>query len=865
MPANLVGFHQLNRFSTALAGGKAANLGELCKIKDLEVPPGFCITTKAYQDCVGRSAAVQALVGELRQADPDNRSEVAAIAKALRSAIEEVSLSQEVEEELAAFVQRYPARAYAVRSSATAEDLPSASFAGQQESYLNISGLEKLKQYICKCWASLFTDRAISYRAQNGIDHAQVMLAVVIQEMVLPEAAGIMFTADPMTGNRKITSIDAGFGLGEALVSGVVSADNFRVTGDEIIEHHISDKKLAIFAKDTGGIQLQKLGVQQSLSAALTDPQVLELAALGQRIQAHFGSPQDIEWCLSKGTFYIVQSRPITTLFPIPETDDTENHVYVSVGHQQMMTDAMKPLGLSFFMLMSGGHMRQAGNRLFVDVSRQLASPAARDVLINALGQSDPLLRDALQHLVSRNYIALVPDEADKIPRVLSSAGTRKMFNDEDTTLIKQVVKEREAEIATLNREIAEKSGAAVFESIRQDMARLKTFLFDAGKLGIIMSAIDAAVWLNKHIQEWLGEKNVADTLSLSVSGNITSEMGLELMEVADVIRPWPEVVAYLQQTNDPHFLDQLGGYPGGAAAVAAIRAFLEKFGMRCSGEIDITRTRWSENPLTLVPLLLSNIRNFEAGAGKQKFEQNRQLALNKEKEILSRLEQLPEGAEKAAETRQMISLVRNFSGYREYPKYWWVNHFFAYKQALLKEAHNLAAMGLVNAADDVFFLRFDEFETAVQTGAVDQQLIETRKASYTLHQKLSPPRVMTSDGEIITGAYKREDLPENALPGLAVSAGTVEGRARVIFSMEEAAIEVGDILVTPYTDPSWTPLFVAVKGLVTEVGGLMTHGAVVAREYGLPAVVGVQQATKLIRDGQRIRLNGTDGYIELL
>ncbi len=341
--------------------------------------------------------------------------------------------------------------------------------------------------------------------------------------------------------------------------------------------------------------------------------------------------------------------------------------------------------------------------------------------------------------------------------------------------------------------------------------------------------------------------------------------MGLALMNVADIIRPYPHVIDYLQHTKNDNFLDELVKLDGGQEARDAIYAYLNKYGMRCSGEIDITKTRWSEKPITLVPMILNNIKNFGPHAGARKFKQGRQEALKKEQDILNRLKQLPDGEQKAAETKRMIALVRNFSGYREYPKYAMISRYFIYKQALLKEAGKLVQANIIHEKEDIYYLSFEEFREVMRTHKLDYQLISKRKDAYTFYEKLTPPRVITSDGEILSGEYKRGNLPDSAIVGLAVSAGVIEGRARVILNMEDADLEDGDILVTAFTDPSWTPLFVSIKGLVTEVGGLMTHGAVIAREYGLPAVVGVENATKLIKDGQRIRVNGTDGYVEIL
>jgi pyruvate,water dikinase len=308
-----------------------------------------------------------------------------------------------------------------------------------------------------------------------------------------------------------------------------------------------------------------------------------------------------------------------------------------------------------------------------------------------------------------------------------------------------------------------------------------------------------------------------------------------------------------------------MAGLRGGPEARDAIRAWLGKYGMRCGGEIDITRPRWSERPSTLLPVILDNVRLFEPGAGPRRFEQGLREAQQKEQEVLARLRALPEGEQKAEEAKRMIDRVRTFTGYREHPKYGMISRYFVYKQALMAEADRLVRARVLREREDIFYLRFDELREVVRAGKVDEQLIHERREAFRSYQGLTPPRVLTSDGEAVAGAYRREDVPAGALVGLPVSTGTIEGRARVILDMAAADLEAGDILITAYTDPSWTPLFVAIAGLVTEVGGLMTHGAVIAREYGLPAVVGVEHATRLIRDGQRIRLHGTEGYIELL
>ncbi|HYF65457.1 MAG TPA: phosphoenolpyruvate synthase, partial [Herpetosiphonaceae bacterium] len=513
--------------------------------------------------------------------------------------------------------------------------------------------------------------------------------------------------------------------------------------------------------------------------------------------------------------------------------------------------------------------MYQAGGRLFVDVAPELASPARREIFINVLGKNDPLIRDALTTIIERgDFITPEEDPAPGPAAQGAPAAPMAHFQTQiayDPALVPDLIAQSRASLEALKQAIRTKSGLDLFDFILDDLQHLKKSLSDPRSFGVFMTAMNASAWINEHMLEWLGEKNAADTLTQSVPNNVTSEMGLALLDVADAIRPYPAVIEYLQRAQDDSFLDGLAKLEGGQAASAAIRAYLDRYGMRCVGEIDITKTRWSEKPSALVPLILSNIKNCEPNASQRKFEHGLREALDKEQELLARLAELPDGEHKAAETGQMIELVRNYIGYREYPKYGIVSRYFVYKQALLNEAERLVEAGVIRQKDDVFYLTFDEFRAAVGAGSLDVRIIDQRKDEHKLHARLAPPRVMTSDGEIISGRYTQDHLPPGAIAGLPVSAGVVEGRARVILSMEDADLADGDILVTAFTDPSWTPLFVAVKGLVTEVGGLMTHGAVIAREYGLPAVVGVDNATTLIRDGQRIRVHGTEGYVEIL
>jgi pyruvate,water dikinase len=831
---------EIDRRQLALVGGKAANLGELSRFDGIQVPDGFCATTYAFDRVIAEVPSFDVRLNQLSHLAPDDHETIRALSAEIRRSIESVAITDDIAIAMREALTRLGVHdAYAIRSSATAEDLPTASFAGQQDSYLNVTGAESILRHVSRCWGSLFTERAATYRLRHGFDHRKVRMAVVVQRMVDAQVSGVLFTADPVTGNRKVASVEATVGPSEALVSGRVNADIFKVRDDRVIRRTVARQP------------------------TLTDDEVVRLVQLGRRIESHFGSPQDIEWCLADDDFQIVQSRPITTLFPIPDVGDGANHVYVSVGHQQMMTDAMKPLGLSVWQMTTPRPMAEAGGRLFVDVTQALASPASRVSLLATLGKSDPRISDALQQLLDRgDFVSALQDNG---PTWAPPGGGAPSPLETDRAIVTELIERSEAAIAALKHDIASKSGSELLTFIRDDLKKRKGEQFDPRSLQVIMAAMEAAWWLNERMQEWLGETNAADVLTQSVPDNVTSQMGLSLLDVADVIRRHAEVVAFLERSVDDRFLDELPRFPGGRESRDAIVAWLDRYGMRGPGEIDITRPRWRERPSMLVPMILANVRTFAPGAAARQFEQGRAEASRKEADLLSRLRALPDGAQKADETKRMIDRLRTFAGYREHPKYAMVSRYFVYKQAVLEEATRLVQAGIIDEVEDVFFLRFEELEEVVRTQRADPQLIDSRCEEFRSYVSLRPPRVLTSDGEMLSGSYRRRDVQPGALVGLPVSAGIVEGRARVVLDMSDAKLEPGDILVTAYTDPSWTPLFVAISGLVTEVGGLMTHGAVIAREYGLPAVVGVEDATRRIRDGEWIRVNGAVGYVEIL
>lgn len=879
-------FNEIDRTRLPDVGGKGANLGELSRA-GFPVPRGFCITTRAYREFIAASPEMDRLLDSLDRLQPDQLDKISKLGKQVRDHLQTLPVPAGVQAAIVgAWKKTGEEKAYAVRSSATAEDLPTASFAGQHETFLNVKGQDQLLQAMQKCWISLFTDRAVTYRARNGFGHRLVSLPVVVQQMIFPDVSGIMFTADPLSGRRGIVSIDAGFGLGEALVSGIVSADLYQVRKGRIIKKQIGEKKMAIYAKPGGGTVTVELPPELQSQAALSDDKILELAGLGQRIEKYYGSEQDIEWCLAGNNFFVMQSRPITSLYPVPKVNDGKFHVFYSFAHVQMMTEAMKPLAIStwqaMFPLGKGPHshiLLEAGGRFFFDTTVFLYWKPVRRYLSWSINIFDDLMGDALSkvmasedfregagayrragRLMFRLFRPILPVYVKMIPSLIKNIFFRIPLRSFERAMVSM-----EQALRYCERRITQLSGTERIKGIKENMSRAIYLLSDSlsyAPLGFI-----ALLVAGRLAKRWLGEDLDIDTLNKSLPGNVTSEMGLMIGDLADVARQYPEVADYLEKAGDDTFSQGLARVKGGEEFKTKLDRFMELYGMRCPGEIDISNVRWREAPTLIVPAILSHMKSNGPGEHREKFRRGQEEAEEYVQNILARTGKTFGGALKTRLLSRFISLYRNTAGLREFPKYALVRLLGMYRQAILEVAQSLREKKIIQKEEDVFYLSLDELADLVENrfAADTGALIRSRRQAFEQYQRLTPPRVITSEGEVFTGARSGVQAPEGALVGTPVSAGVAEGYVRVVFRPEEAKLDKGDILVAPFTDPGWTPLFHSARALVVEVGGMMTHGSVIAREYGIPAVVGIDNVTGILKDGQYVRVDGNRGFVQVL
>ncbi|MBF8190465.1 phosphoenolpyruvate synthase [Nonomuraea sp. K274] len=849
-------FSEIDAGMLAEVGGKAANLGELTRA-GLPVPPGWVLTTEAYRQ-----------VAAGLETDGEGLAERAR--RHLLQAPVPAAVHETIVKSYAALGDDVPV---AVRSSATAEDLPFASFAGQQETYLNVVGAEAVVDAVRRCWASLWTDRAVAYRESNGIGHAAVRLAVVVQVMVDAAVAGVMFTANPVTGRRREIVIDAAPGLGEAVVSGAVNPDRFIVYGEEILERHPGDKHLTIRPLPGGGTERAETAQE---GFCLTDDRVRALAALGRRVEDHYGAPQDTEWAVGQdGTLWLTQARPITTLYPLPERTRPGLRVYFSLNVAQGVMGPLTPMGLSGFRLISAGAaglfgygpadrrdgapiMAVSGQRVWFDITTAVRSRVGRVVLPRMMSLGEARSVSVLERLAEDPRLSVV--HTSRRPVVRGVVRFARRLHAPSRALLALTRPDRALAYAA-------RVGAVLDKRLEVPASATPAQRLDHAER-VLAGTFPAIVSIMPIVLTGYGLFGLASKLSgvplndmqdvlRSVPHNPTTEMDLELWQLATRIEPEPFKECPVAELVRRY---QAGELP--PVAQREITAFLATYGHRGVAEIDLGLPRWSEDPAHILGVLANYLRMDGAAdiVPSALFAKGADRAREAVAHVVS--EARRRGRWRGAVARFGLRRTRKFAGLRELPKFYAVKTLASVRQSLLAVGDHLVGIGVLDSAHDVFFLGLREARAALGGGDL-REVVAGRRAAYELEsRRRHVPRVLLSDGT--EPEALATPAADGALTGTAASAGTVTGVARVVLDPVGAHLEPGEILVCPSTDPGWTPLFLTAGALVMEMGGAMSHGAVVAREYGIPAVVGVPDATHRITTGMEITVNGAAGTITL-
>ncbi len=875
-------------------GGKGQSLALLARA-GFSVPDGFIIVTSAYEAFVGNAGLTGRMAPAADAIDPGDQVELAALSDKLRDSFKAADIPAELEADIRSAYADLGRPAVAVRSSATAEDLPGMSFAGQQDTVLNVVDDDSLLLAVTECWSSLWTARAIAYRARNHIDNSTVSLAVVVQRMVPSETSGVLFTANPLTGKRSETVIDATFGLGEALVSGHVEPDHYVVDSNShrILHKDLGAKATVMQGQAGGGLSTEQ--ADHSLEQALSDLQIAQLTEVGQRVAVLYKDPQDIEWAYAGGKLFLLQSRPITSLLPIPHSgDDDDLKVYISLGAIQGIMGPFTPLGMDMLRGLFAGISRMfsldaslyhqplihsVADRPWIHVTGALRNPLGRNVFHRALPLVEPGAALAIRDLtsdpqfrrpkVSLRFLRLAMPFLLRLLSLVVQA-----FRNPDATS-QHVRAAAEKHVAAMN----DRSRRANTLSERLDLC--EWLCYSAAfpcLLPLFIPAVVAgyaSLQLLNRIAARLAlidpdiSPQIALDMTRSLPNNVTTEMDLELWKVAGRIREDDAGASSFAAADAESLAHQFREKKLPAAIQDALESFLERYGMRGLAELDFGQPRWREQPEPIISALQIYLSITD-----ENLAPDRQFLLGRQKAVQAQ-ERLAAAADRAwtapfggCLVRLLAKRVRSLAGFRESPKFTIIRLFGIIRAALLESGQELTDSGVLESPEDLFYMAMRELRTLALGAPGDwKKLVRARRHAESNELRRKPiPRLLLSDGAAFyAGITSTAGDDESILVGSGVSPGLVEGTVKVVYSPLEAALDPGDILVCPGTDPAWTPLFLAAGGLVMEVGGMMTHGSVVAREYGIPAVAGVDRATERLESGQRVRVDGSSGSIEIL
>jgi rifampicin phosphotransferase len=876
-------------------GGKGLNLIRLTRA-GFTVPGGFIIPTDAYRASLSTYGLQNTIEVSIRDLLAEDAPGLERASEEIRRAFSTVPMPDELAEAIRAAYESLKDAPVAVRSSATAEDLPDLSFAGQQDTYLNILGISQLLKAVVDCWSSLWTARGIGYRIRNKVSQSDAALAVVVQEMIQSESSGVLFTANPLTGLRSEVVIDATLGLGEALVSGQVEPDHYvvNVASGKIIQKTLGAKKISTRAKADGGVQT--MSEDASEIQALSDSEIIQLGTIATQVQKEYQSPQDIEWAFAKGRLYLLQTRAITSLFPIPHESFDPLEVWFSFGAVQGMLGPITPLGQDTVRLVGAGaggifglKLRYdklavfglAGERIWIKVDGVMQNPLGARIFSAVVPMFDPSIGQILIALAAEPQF-----KARKGILKFSTLGRLILFGLRMLPHIIYTMLYPEGAREETMRKLEHFLSQAGFSHEGDRFARLAdcvSFLRDrtvSKSIETIMpqilpllgpSLISLSLLTKLAAQTDAGDHGIAPMvleLTRGLPNNVTTEMDLALWEAAKAIHSDADSWNYFKSTAPSSLAaDYLNGALGGAAQ-SAIAAFMDRYGMRGVGEIDLGSPRWREQPEPIMQTLQSYLQiSDESYAPDVVFRRGAQAAEDAIEKLATSARQQRGGWLRERLVRGAARRLRILMGVRESPKYYVIRVMGLARQELLSVGHEFETARMIERADDLFFLYISELEMLSKNESRDwKALIARRRAGYERElRRKQVPRVLVSDGRAFYEGLGSGAHTEDVMTGSPVSPGVAEGVVHVIFDPRSEQLAPGEILVCPGTDPAWTPLFMSAGGLITEVGGMMTHGSVVAREYGIPAVVGVHQATSRLTNGQRIRLDGTTGKILVL
>jgi phosphohistidine swiveling domain-containing protein len=866
-------------------GAKALSLARMNRF-GLPVPPGFCVTAAAYREHLktyNLVTRIESTIAQLSDAShADKKSTLSELRKFIIDAPLEDTLRQQIEHQHKSLNTKF----VAVRSSATAEDLPGHSFAGQYDTFLNVTDPKECIEAVKKCWASLWTQRAFDYRQNNGFDHTAVNMAVIVQSLIAADVSGVLFTADPRYGPSGNIVIESCFGLGQALVSGKVTPDRFVFHRKKLwpLFHAVSEKKIECVIDRDGSVTERQLTGEKSITPSLGKKHIKKLAKLARKIEAGFGSPQDIEWAVSKGKIFLLQSRPITA-FP-PERSWEDRQIWSNNPSKEVMPDVVTP-GM-FSML-----LETMGEGFFEPVFRMLCcdrgdhpvySLIAGRIYFNANiwgavfrflpgGRSVDFMEGVgghkgMQEMAVR--LRTVPDQdlpdikfsllrfILKMPLIIigSLLNTPKKGRRIIKWISAQNQKWSDLDVSDLSPEQIVTSCKQLRMDVRQ---LLNHFLY-------LLSMLVAFPLLHLVCEKWLDDDGTtANSLVAGAGDMIDAVAGLDLWRLALAADAAPQVRdLVLSDAEWSEVEPELAQFDSGKEFLKTWNGFMQRHGHHCRAELEIYTPRWAETP----DYILNLVRNYIAQIGKIDPVKNAENLAQQRRQLEQQCRKKLKNPIKRMIFNHLLNRSQKGSVFRENVKSEVIKLIVSLRKMLLALGKKLADKGVIKNQDDVFFLRLEELEPVAQDKAdFDiQQAITDRRTEYDKNSLISPPDVIFGKFDPDKFIPESVDTDVETLTGVPVSPGVVTGNARVILRADaDRQVLAGEILVAPFTDPGWTPYFVTASAIVMDQGGILSHGSIVAREYGIPAVVNVGFATQIIKTGQTIEVDGNRGTIKIL
>ncbi|MHC4110356.1 MAG: PEP/pyruvate-binding domain-containing protein [Planctomycetota bacterium] len=866
-------------------GAKALSLARMDRI-GLPVPPGFCVTAPTYRrhlklnNLVGR---IDSTVEQFRDASPAATKEALSN---LRQAIIDAPMADTLHQQIEHQYQTLHTKYLAVRSSATAEDLPGHSFAGQYDTHLGIMDLDGCIEAVKKCWASLWTDRAYNYRQNNGFDHTAVNMAVIVQSLVAADVSGVIFTADPRYGPCGNIVIESCFGLGQALVSGKVTPDRFVVHRKKLwpLFHTISEKKIECVLDRDGKVKEQEVADDRSIAPSLDKKHIKRLAKLAQKVEAGFDCPQDIEWAVSKNKIYLLQSRPITG-FPQQRSWE-DRQICCNNPAKEVMPDVVTPSTLSMLLETIGEEMFEPlfrmlccdgsvhpiysiiAGRIYFNaniwgaVFRYLPGGRGVDLMWGAGGHK------GMQEMAARLRTAPDSDLPDikfsllrfilKMPLII--IGSLLNTPKKGRRIISWISAKNE-EWSELN--VSNFSPEQIVTSCQQLRADVRRLL---NHMMYLFSMMAAFPLLHLVCEKWLDDDgSTANSLLAGAGDMVDAVAGLDLWRLAVVADAAPQVRDLVISDQDWQTIEpELAQLDSAKVFLKTWNGFMQRHGHHCRAELELYNPRWAETP----DYILKLVRNYLSQIGKIDPVQNYADLARERKKLEQQCRKKLKNPLKRMIFNRFLNRSQHGSVFRENVKSEVIKLVVSLRKMLLELGKKLADKGVLKNQDDIFFLRLEELEPVVRNKADFDihQVIKDRRAEYDRNSLISPPDVIF--GKFDPDKYVPDpvDTDVEKLTGLAVSPGVVKGKARIILRADsDQQVLAGEILVAPFTDPGWTPYFVTAAAIVMDQGGILSHGSIVAREYGIPAVVNVGRGTEIIKTGQTIEVDGNQGVVKIL